>query len=222
MRPLLATTLIALIAATAPAVAEQASFRVMLGSRTLGNFTYDGTSGGGPTIVSVLDNTPMGVGRGRFEGTSRPARTAAGEPVTQYVGRSDDRTISVVLADGRPVETVVQPASEETPLSDVAQVPAGVIDPATAFSRIADAQGCPEPFTMYDGRRVISVATADRLDVTGTLACRLDYRVIAGPGHLSPFRFTSLRVDLTYDTTGTQALRSFTVEAGLFTLTFQS
>ncbi len=200
-----------------PLAAESVTFSAALGDRTLGTLTWDGD---GPTLLSVLDNTPLGVGDGRFEATSRPVRTEAGEAVTQYIGRSDDRVISVLLDTGRVRDTVVSPTGEATDLSDPARVPEDVLDPVEGFARLIDAVGCPAPLRLYDGRRVIEIETASQSTTGGTLTCQLDYRVTAGPGHLSPFRFTSLAVTLDYATAGGQSLRAITVAAGGFAVAF--
>ncbi len=204
-------------AVATPVTAETLTFSAALGNRTLGTLTFDSA---GPTLLSVLDNTPLGVGDGRFEATSRPVRTDAGAAVTQYIGRSDDRTISVLLDGARAVETVVSPSSEETELSDVARVPPSVLDPVTGFGRLAAANGCPAPMRLYDGRRVIDIATARESRTETVLTCAMAYSVTAGPGHLSPFRFTSLAVTLLYGITGAQRLQRIEIEAGGFTVTF--
>ncbi len=209
-------TLAAVLTFALPTLAAAESFTVLLAGRAVGTLTWDRD---GPTLVSVLDNMPLGVGDGRFTGTSRAVHSQAGDPVTQYIGASDERTIAVVLGGGRALETTISPTSEMTGLSDAGRVPPGVLDPVAGFGRLMTVKGCPGAMRLYDGRRVAEVATLTSTAAPDTLTCRLDYRVVAGPGHLSPFRFTSLAITLAYSTSGTQSLRRATIGTGLFTIT---
>ncbi|WP_226779569.1 DUF3108 domain-containing protein [Oceaniglobus trochenteri] len=187
-----------LLIALAPLPAAGETFRAMLGGRTLGTLDY------APGLLrTTLDNTPLGVGDGVFEGRSRAARTEAGQRVLHYTGESrapgESRRISVVLDKGRVIDTVISPASERTALSDPGKVPQGVLDPVEAFGRMIGAGGCPAAFRIYDGRRVIQVTPKSAGTEGGRTTCAMAYDVIAGPGHLSPFRFKSLNLGLVYD-----------------------
>ncbi len=200
-------TLAALLAASA---AGAASYDVSLGGRTIG--TIDHEPG---RLLSVLDNTPMGVGDGRFEGVA--TRGADG---VHYVGQSDERRIEVRIDAGRAQATDVTPASERTPLSDPAAAPAGVVDPVTGFGVLADADDCPGAFRIYDGRRAVELTPAGREVAQDVLSCRMDYRVIAGPGHVSPFRIKSMTLTAHYAPAQgrMRALARLDVRAGGFTL----
>ena len=198
-----------------PLAAAPDRFSVSLGGRTLGTLTHDADA---QTLTTVLDNSPMGVADGQFEASLRRARTSDGQSVTQYVARGKGRVISILFDGAVAVETVVEPASERTDLSDVARVPDGVLDMVTGVGRLVRGQGCPGGFRMYDGRRVIDVQTLSETRGEGRLQCAVSYRVIAGPGHLSPFRFTDIAVTLDYATTGGQSLQRAQIEAGVFTL----
>lgn len=205
--------------------AEEVPFRVVLAGSVLGTLEYETApeDGGRPAAVRTnLDNTPLGVFDGTWEATSRPVRTEAGDVVLQYVSTSassrKNRVISVLHADGRVIETAVSPAREATELSHAAQVPEGVVDPVEAFGRLVEADGCPERFRIYDGRRVVEVSTTGSEEGGGVLTCRSRYEVVLGPGLLSPFRFDSLDVELTYDRTGAEpVLAGVEVSAGIFT-----
>ena len=209
--------LLALLALPLPAAAWDQTFGVFLDDRRIGTISHEG-SGDAQRMETNLDNTPLGLAEGVFEGTSRPARTEAGAIVRQYLGIGKGRTISVLFDGDRAIDTVVDPVSEATDLSDPTVVKPGVIDPVQTIGRILGATDCPEPFSYYDGRRTIDVATISREEADGTISCRLSYQVVQGPGHLSPFRFRSLDVRLYL---GGGRLASATISAGPFTLRLQ-
>ena len=188
-----------------PALAQDQSFALMLGNRQLGTLSFDG-SGANTHLLSRLDNTPLSVADGTFEATSR----ASGNTV-EYVGQNRG---SKITRQGAAVGAVsVSPADEMTELSDVAKVPAGTLTTAEVFGVLANGKTCPNPLTMYDGRRVVQLATT-AMDTSGdTVTCQMSYRVTAGKGHLSPFNFKSLAMTAIY-TTG--ALSQVTVSAGGF------
>jgi hypothetical protein len=206
------------------AQAEVIPFQVVLAGSVLGTLQYETGEAGRPVAVRTnLDNTPLGVFDGTWEATSRPVQTEAGAVVLQYISTSastrKNRVISVLHADGQVVETVVSPANDATEMSQAAQVPAGVVDPVEAFGRLADAAGCPEPFRIYDGRRVVEVATVSSEQAGDVLTCRARYEVILGPGLLSPFRFNSFDMELTYALVGLEpVLAEARVDAGMFSV----
>lgn len=210
--------LLAILCATALAVPARAeTFDVLLGGRKLGTLDYS-ASGKGAALGALLDNTPLGVADGTFDATSQPVRTPEGALVRQFVARTDERTVSVLLDDGTVTETRISPKSERTALSDPAKVPADVIDPVRAFGRFLQAGDCPQPFRMYDGRRVISISTTGSEPAEGGgTKCLLDYRVTAGPGHLSPLGISSLSMTLTYRE---GRMTEVTGRTGPFTLRF--
>lgn len=200
-----------LIACLASGVARAETFSVALGERVLGTLEY--TPG---RLVNLLDNTPLGVADGLFRGL----RHSAGDGV-RYVGQSDERRIEVLFRSGRAIRTAIEPASERTPLSDPAAVPAGVTDPVDGFGRVVKAKDCPVPIRMYDGRRAVEMATVAREISPTHLTCAIDYRVIAGPGHLSPFRLDSLDITAHYALASgaVSRLAQIDIRAGGFTLT---
>ena len=209
----LAAAMALTVAGAAGAATER--FSVLLGGRTLGTLSFDS---GTQTILTVLDNTPLGVGDGRSESTARTVRASNGDTVIQYIGRKSDRVISVLFDGARAIETVVEPASERTEMSDVSRVPEGVLNMVAGFERIIASNGCPSRFAMYDGRRVIDVQTTRATPTDGGLTCELAYRVTAGPGHMSPFRFSNIAITLQFTTAGGQRLQQATIEAGVFTV----
>lgn len=195
------------------------SYDVKLGGTRIGTLVYDATQGGssGGALRSVLDNTPLGVGNGSFEAT---ALVASDGGTVNYTGLSqssrETRRIDVSFVDGRAADVVIAPPDEATDLSDPARVPLGVIDPVSAFGRLAGGRDCPAPFTFYDGRRVLRVSTTARAVTSSGLRCELDYAVTAGPGHLSPFRFRSLKLVVDYTSGG---MSGMSISTGPFTVT---
>lgn len=191
------------------------TYSVQLGGRNLGTISYQG--GAEASLQSTLNNTPMGVFNGTFTATSQ--QSAVGQ---QYHSNSSSsrksRQISVLIKDGRAIDTSVTPASEMTNLSNVGSVPVGVIDPVAAFGRFVSARGCPEAFRFYDGRRAILVSHERDSEVAGQLVCKMNYRVSDGPGHLSPLYIKNITVFLTYDVIGGQSLRKVVLSAAGFDL----
>lgn len=195
------------------AQSEVQNYDLHLGQRQIGTLSFDIST---PELVADMHNTPLGVANGRFSAQSRLARTQEGVVVTQYLSQSAKRQISVLLDGGKVLETTIAPARDATSLSVPEAVPADIIPLTEGFAKIATAGSCPAPFTMYDGRRVVQIATrAQSVNGADTL-CEMDYRVTAGPGHLSLFRFRTLDMTLLYRG-GT--LGGITVSAGGFEMT---
>ncbi len=205
--------------ALGPGFASAQTFDVRLGGTRIGTLVYDAAPDGaaGGTLRSVLDNTPLGVANGTFTAS---AQAVAGSGAVGYTGSSESlrkrRRIDVAFAEGRATEVVVAPQDEATDLSDPGRVPAGVLDPVSAFGRLAGGRDCPAPYSFYDGRRVLRVSTTARTASSASVRCEVDYRVTAGPGHLSPFRFRSLRLVVDYVSGG---MSGMSIGAGPFTVT---
>lgn len=199
----------------AASTAQADTFSLSLGGDPIGTLTTTRE-----TLRSDVNNSPLGVADGVFDASARQVRTAAGDVVLQYLGKSvkKGRTISVLFDAGRALETTVSPTSEETELSDPAAVPAGVTNPVDAMQQIVNARGCPGTITFYDGRRVIAVTPAGSTQTDGTLTCDMSYRVTAGPGHLSPLYISRASLTATYATGGSQSLQDISISSGLFSL----
>ncbi|WP_146591612.1 hypothetical protein [Puniceibacterium confluentis] len=205
LRKLVCIGVLCLLGSATSGLAESASFRLLLDGRDMGRLDLrsNGRSTGFQgSLLALLDNTPLGLADGKFQSVSQPAQTAEGRAVQQYESHSatgrKNRVISFLLENGRVVQTDVAPPGERTALSNPEKVPAGVIDPAMALDRIVSAGTCPEALRYYDGRRVVEISFTSS-DVNGPRrTCHGTYRVIAGPGHLSPIRITRLGMDLTY------------------------
>ncbi len=211
------------LALALPAAAQAQVFELRLGDRVLGTLTF-GAAGSGATWSTNLDNTPLGVADGVFTATSEPVQTASGEDAVRYRGITGttrtSRVIEVIHAAGRVLSTAVAPQDDATELSDAARVPPGVNDPVQSLARLLTSDGCPESFLQYDGRRVVAFLPESSSSEGGRLVCELDYRVVAGPGHLSPLGLTSLDVTLTYDQPAGSAatLREMDIRTGPFRL----
>jgi hypothetical protein len=199
-----------------PATAQE--FSVNLGGSKLGSLVY-ARGAGGESVTSTLDHTPLGVFDGTFKGTSRPAGGGR-----EFVGVSRSsrkgRRVQVQIDGGRAVAVAVTPPEELTELSDPARAPAGVVDPVAAIGLLVAAQGgCPGQIGIYDGRRAIALVPEGQATEDGLLRCDIAYRVVAGPGHLSPLKIKSARMRLTYGVAqGRQELREFRLSSGIFTV----
>jgi hypothetical protein len=211
--------LLAFLLLAVPASAEQ--WAVFLGDRQIGTVTLTTGPTDRMTLTSVLDSTPLGLADGTFTASSFPAVTPEGRRVTQYLSEAKSsrkaRNISVLTDAGLAVETRVEPAVEATSLSDAARVSAPVLNPVEAFARIARSTDCPEELRYYDGRRVIEISLNSKKMEGLARTCEFDYLVVAGPGHLSPFRFRSVALGLDYEGSGPAALQQITLSAGGFT-----
>ncbi len=208
---LLFAVVICSLASTA-ADADVQHYDLLLGHRQIGTLSFDTDR---MDLVSDLDNTPLGVADGRFTAQSSPARDADGTAVTHYLSQSIKRQISFVLDETKALTTSIIPPKEATLLSQPQAVPAGVIPLTEGFARLTMTGTCPVPFSAYDGRRVVHVATRAQSADGDDILCEMDYRVTHGPGHLSPFRFSTLDMALRYSD---GALAQVTVGAGGFEL----
>lgn len=192
--------------------ADVQHYDLLLGQRQVGTLSFDTDR---MDLVTHLDNTPLGVADGRFTAQSSPARSVEGTAVTHYLSQSIKRQISFVLDETKVLTTSIIPPKEATPLSQPQAVPAGVIPLTEGFARLTTTGTCPAPFSAYDGRRVVHVATRAQFADGADILCEMDYRVTDGPGHLSPFRFSTLDMALRYRN---GALAQVTVGAGGFEL----
>lgn len=190
--------------------AAEATFDITLAGATLGRISVAGTDRTA-RLATVMDNTPMGVGDGRFDATYR-----AGEYRSLGQSPGDRRRIEIDFDEAQVASVRIDPVSEATDASQPSVIPAGVLDPARGFARIALAPDCVGGFRLYDGRRVVRVTPAGRAADGGTVTCRYDYRVTGGPGHLSPFRFRSVTVVATYG--ATRGVQDIALAAGPFTV----
>lgn len=210
-----------LLLLSGPAMAE--TWIVTLGDRQIGTVSLERGANGALTLTSLLDATPLGLADGSFTGRSFPAITPEGRPVTQYLGESSSpgkaRNISVLTDGGLPVQTRVEPPSDATALSDPEAVPGQVLNPLEAFARIAGLRDCPEALRYYDGRRIIEILFKNKEMTGDSLHCAMDYRVVGGPGHLSPFRFRSVAMALDFSGAGPFTLHRIALSAGGFTVT---
>ncbi|TRD22187.1 DUF3108 domain-containing protein [Palleronia caenipelagi] len=189
-----------------PAVAE--TYDIRLAGSTVGSLTATPTA-----LTSQLNNTPMGAADGWFKATS--------DGTTYAAENSGGRKIRTVIEGGRVTSTTVTPNSEATDLSEPSAVPAGVLDPVRGFAQVMRAGDCPDAFRMYDGRRAIEVTPKSRSREGNLLICQMDYRVIAGPGHVSPFRLKNLTMETRYTIDGDRVtgMALMRLKAGPFTVT---
>lgn len=193
-----------------PVLAEPHSFMMMLGNRQIGMLTID-QSGSTTTIMSTMDNTPLGVADGTFVGV-----TQANGSTVEYEGKSRGsrmRDISFIREASTVTAVTVTPVSEMTELTDAAKVPNNVLSPTEALSALANNGTCPARMVVYDGRRVVQIGTKNATQQGSSVNCDLSYSVVMGPGHLSPFRFRSIDINVTYVAS---QLRRITVSAGGF------
>ncbi|MGB3247308.1 MAG: hypothetical protein WBB25_22465 [Sulfitobacter sp.] len=193
------------------------TFSVGLGKTKLGQLSYSNASGGA-SLRSTLDNTPLGVFNGTFSATSRNS-----DGVRTFDGLSKssrkNRRVQVSVKEGRVVETLVEPVSEMTPLSDPTRVPEGTVDPVQGIGKLIHARTCPKGFTIYDGRRAIALIPTEKTTEGDTEICSIAYKVIAGPGHLSPLKISNAKMKLTYVTKGsTRTLARIDIASGIFKL----
>lgn len=201
-----------LLVASGSARADSGQYQIMLGNRHIGllQFEEDGRT---TRLVASLANTPLGLADGTFS-----AVTTDDDGVANYLSQgrgSKVRDIVVTRHTGTVAKVTVTPRREMTELSDPSKVPAGVISPTEVFQELRNASACPTPVNMYDGRRVVRLATVAMTQEGNSVTCDLSYRVVLGPGHLAPFYFNALKLQVAY--TDSTLIR-ISVTAGIFRL----
>lgn len=193
---------------------DGAQYQIMLGNRQIGLLAFE-EDGRNPGLRASLGNTPLGLADGTFS-----ADTIVDDGVVSYRSESrgsKNRDISATRRAGRVTELMVVPPQEMTGLSDARKVPSGVVFPTEVLQELVNAGTCPMPMTMYDGRRVVQIVTTAMTQEGNAVRCELSYRVVLGPGHLAPFYFNSLKVQVMYSAS---KLTRITVTAGIFRLHF--
>lgn len=208
--------LAAAMVCAAPASAER--FTVALGNRTIGSIDVS-ISGANLSMTSTLDNTPLGAADGRITATSRPGTVSNGAAGRIFRTERPDRNVTIEMDAGRVVATVIDPASERTDASDPRAVTARVSDPVQVMAALIRADGCPRGFRQFDGRRVVEAGLRDSVTSGTTLTCNMAYRVVAGPGHVSPFGIRNIDMVLTYSLNSGQRLEEVALTAAGFTIT---
>ncbi len=205
--PLLAALSVLL---SGPAIAENQNYTMMLGNRQLGKLVFNGNASDA-SLLSTMHNTPLGVADGTFEAVAR----AKDGDITYFAKSRGSKTRDIsVFRELNTVTTVtVTPEDEMTEMTNAAKVPFGVISPAEVFAVLANGGTCPSPMVMYDGRRVVQMATVATKPDGDSLTCDMSYRVVMGPGHLSPFRFKSFGMQVVYTA---RKLARVTITAGGF------
>ena len=192
-------------------------FSVRLGGKTLGKLSYS-ENGSTAQLRSTLNSTPMGVFNGTFTGTS----SAKGPNATFTGVSSSSRKERRVVADytnGRVNAVDITPADERTDMSDPVRVSATVTDPVRAVGQLMHADECPAAIRLYDGRRVVLIAPTGKTQGKDALICKMSYKVTQGPGHLSPLRISSAKMELRYFITGgRQSLQHIKISSGVFGL----
>lgn len=178
-----------------PAWAEAQNYTVALGGRPLGTLQFNGQSRNAAFLLS-LNNAPFGIKNGTFNAVTQ----SAGGDVS-YLGSnrgSETRDIAIARTAGRVTAVTITPSSEMTAMSDAKAVPAGVLFPPEVFAALAKSGGCPSPLALYDGRRVVQIATQATSQEGASVLCEMSYRVVMGPGYVSPFYLKSFGMELVY------------------------
>ncbi|MEP1793020.1 hypothetical protein [Parasphingorhabdus sp.] len=197
--------------------AHAQEFTVLLGKKNLGSLTFS-QSGTTARLHSTLNQTPMGVFNGTFKGTS-----AGNAKTATFTGDSKSsrkqRHVVVDHKNARPVSVDISPQKERTELSDPSRVTGPTLDPVRAIAHLISARGCPAAVRLYDGRRVIAITPTQQTQAADHLTCAMRYKVTQGPGHLSPLRISSAKMQLRYATSGTkQILQQIKISSGVFGL----
>lgn len=201
-----------------PAHADQ-TFKVSLGGHQIGWLRYSGNESNA-RLSSLFNSTPLGVFDGSYEGESR--KTARG---VIYHGKSESSTKSREVeirsnAAGQTTQVAIAPEKDRTGLSDPAAVPVNALDPVAGFGRLI-AQTCPAAFHLYDGRRVIQVSTKTVTTTGAVTNCEIDYRVVQGKGHLSPFYIKKVAIKMVFDpAVAKQGPSLLTLRSGIFEVAF--
>ncbi|MFG6575899.1 hypothetical protein ACGYK6_08390 [Sulfitobacter sp. 1A15333] len=156
MRRILSALALLLAFTAGPVWAEPQTYAVALGGRQLGTLQFNGQSRNAAFLLS-LDNAPFGIKNGSFKAATQSRGTAV-----SYLGSnrgSETRDIAIDRAAGQVTSVAITPASEMTKMSEAGAVPAGVLFPPELFAALATGKSCPAPLSLYDGRRVVQIAT---------------------------------------------------------------
>ncbi|HCQ59121.1 MAG: hypothetical protein ABJG14_17715 [Sulfitobacter sp.] len=199
MRRILSALAVLFAVTGGPAWADPQTYAVALGGRQLGTLQFNGQSRNAAFLLS-LNNAPFGIKNGSFN-----AVTQSNGNTASYLGAnrgSETRDIAIDRTAGRVTSVEITPSSEMTELSDAKAVPPGVLFPPELFAALATGNSCPSPLALYDGRRVVQVATQEVREEGPAVHCDMSYRVVMGPGYVSPFYLKSFGMALVY-TAGT-------------------
>jgi hypothetical protein len=177
------------------AMAETQTYTVSVGQRQLGTLRFEERNSK-QTVLVTIDNAPLGIKSGSFQATAQ-AQADTVDHLAMNRG-SETRDIALRRVEWTVTSVTVTPPSEMTELSDADKVPAGVTFPAEVFAAMATADTCPAPMSLYDGRRVVDIATTAMDQAGETLTCDMSYRVVMGPGYVSPLYFKSFGLQLEY------------------------
>ncbi|WP_304951381.1 hypothetical protein [Sulfitobacter sp.] len=195
MRRILSALALLLAFTAGPVWAEPQTYAVALGGRQLGTLQFNGQSRNAALLLS-LDNAPFGIKNGSFKAATQSRGTAV-----SYLGSnrgSETRDIAIDRAAGQVTSVAITPASEMTKMSEAGAVPAGVLFPPELFAALATGKSCPAPLSLYDGRRVVQIATQSSREEGASVFCDISYRVVMGPGYVSPFYLKSFGMALVY------------------------
>lgn len=202
-----------LLMAPLAAWADSTQFRLLLGTRQIGQLSVAPGQ-----LISETTRAPLGIGNGRFSATLKPA--GAGQLAYASYSSSDDRHVEILFKGAQALKTGVMPARERTDLSDAGAVPGRAVDPVRAMAGLLHVGACPAGLRIYDGRRLAEVATQPAATEDGHLRCTGRYRVLGGARHLEPLGLASARLVLDYAPAGqAHALREIGLKAGPFAIT---
>lgn len=197
----------------AAGIAEVQSYAVLWGKRQLGTLRLDDAPRD-TSMLLTLDNAPLGIKNGTFEAVAR-ARGGRVDYLGQNRG-SETRDIAMVREAGAVTTVSVTPQSEMTEMSEGGKAPRGVVFPPEVFAALAKGRGCPEPMALFDGRRVVQLRPVSQVEEGTQTLCEMSYKVVMGPGYVSPFHFRSFGMELAYQA---QRLTRMTVSGGGFAVT---
>lgn len=165
-----------------------------------------------------ISSSPFKIFNGRFEYTTFITELNKAASRIHYKSSVDatfkQREINYRVSNDRLVAVDVFPKREETKFTNPKQIDFEFIDPASAIATLLR-MPCKKSFIIYDGRRIIEVTSIKQ---TTELECGYLYKIQKGPGHLSPFNFTTFEISTFFGQDGNPAVRSMIVKTGPFKL----
>lgn len=126
------------------------------------------------------------------------------------------REINFFVKNDKLIDVTVSPPNEQTEFSNPGSIVFKFIDPSTFFMKILHFP-CSKPFIIYDGRRIVDITP---LEAEPEFECRYLYKIVNGPGHLSPFNFKNFEIFSFSEKSDKGVALTAIVKAGPFKLIF--
>ena len=169
-------------------------------------------------IGGKISSSPLKIFNGKFEHKTIITKVNEAASKVHYESNVDaifkHRKINYTVKNNRLITVNVSPKNETTKFTNPKQIDFVFIDPTRAITELLN-KPCKNSFKIYDGRRVIGV---NSIKPTSKSECGYVYKILKGPGHLSPFNFKTFKILTFFDQNGNSASKTMIVKTGPFKL----